>query len=66
MAPVLGWDEEAVDREVAHYRARLAAEREAESMPDDAASDAVRAPVRDLRLRTFPGEPGGTLRTATR
>jgi len=66
MAPVLGWDDEAVAREVAHYRARLAAEREAESMPDDAASDAARAPVRDLRLRTFPGEPGGTLRTATR
>ena len=63
--PCLGWDEEAVAREVAHYRARLDAES-AESMPDDAASDAARAPVRDLRLRTFPGEPGGTLRTATR
>jgi glycerol-3-phosphate dehydrogenase len=63
MAPILGWDEAAVEREVAHYRARLAAEAKAESMPDDAASDAVRAPVRDLRLRTFPGEPGSALRT---
>ncbi len=50
MAPVLGWDRAAVDREVSHYRARLAAELTAESMPDDASADAVRARVRDLRL----------------
>ena len=50
MAPVLGWDEATIDREVAHYRARLAAELEAESMPDDASADAVRATVRDPRL----------------
>jgi glycerol-3-phosphate dehydrogenase len=51
MAPVLGWDDTIVAREVAHYRARLAAELEAETMPDDAGSDAARAPVRDLRLK---------------
>ena len=50
MAPVLGWDKTTIAREVTHYRARLAAEHEAESMPDDASSDAVRATVRDLRL----------------
>ncbi len=50
MAPVLLWDEATIEREVAHYRARLAAELEAESMPYDAAADAVRATVRDLRL----------------
>ena len=66
MAPVLGWDEAAVAREIAHYRDRLAAEAKAETMPDDAASDAVRAPVRDLRLRTYPGEPGSALRLAPR
>ena len=66
MAPVLGWDDGAVEREVAHYRARLGAEHQAESMPDDAASDAVRSPVRDLRLRTYPGEPGSALRLAPR
>ena len=44
------WDDATIDREVTHYRARLAAELEAESMPDDASSDAVRATVRDLRL----------------
>jgi glycerol-3-phosphate dehydrogenase len=54
MAPVLGWDAATIDREVTHYRARLAAELEAESMPDDASADAVRAPVRDLRLES-PG-----------
>jgi glycerol-3-phosphate dehydrogenase len=50
MAPVLGWDEATITREVEHYRARLAAELEAESMPDDVHADAVRARVRDLRL----------------
>ncbi len=50
MAPVLEWDDATIDREATHYRARLAAELEAESMPDDASSDAVRATVRDLRL----------------
>jgi glycerol-3-phosphate dehydrogenase len=50
MAPVLGWDEPTIAREIAHYRARLAAELEAEQMPDDASADAVRATVRDPRL----------------
>jgi glycerol-3-phosphate dehydrogenase len=50
MAPVLGWDKATIAREVTHYRARLAAEHEAESMPDDGGADAVRAAVRDLRL----------------
>ena len=50
MAPVLGWDQAAIDREITHYRARLVAERAAQSMLDDAASDSARSPVRDLRL----------------
>lgn len=50
MAPVLEWGDATIAREVTHYRARLAAELEAESMPDDASSDAVRATVRDPRL----------------
>jgi glycerol-3-phosphate dehydrogenase len=50
MAPELGWDQAAVDREVTHYRARLAAERAAHSMLDDAGADSARSPVRDLRL----------------
>jgi glycerol-3-phosphate dehydrogenase len=50
MAPVLGWDEASLDREIAHYRARLAAERAAQSMLDDAASNSARVEVRDPRL----------------
>ena len=50
MAPVLGWDQAAIDREITHYRERLVAERAAQSMLDDAASDSARSPVRDLRL----------------
>ncbi len=50
MAPVLSWDEATVDREITHYRARLAAERAAQAMLDDAASNTARMKVRDPRL----------------
>ena len=50
MAPVLGWDQAAVDREIAHYRARLDAEAAAQALLTDAASDSARAEVRDPRL----------------
>jgi glycerol-3-phosphate dehydrogenase len=67
MAPILGWDEATIAQEIAHYRARLAAELEAESMPDDAASDAVRAVVRDLRLLPTADEsPSATLHSTTK
>ncbi|MEV1145262.1 glycerol-3-phosphate dehydrogenase/oxidase [Micromonospora sp. NPDC049799] len=42
MAPVLGWDDERIEREVAHYVARVEAERAANEQPDDATADAVR------------------------
>jgi glycerol-3-phosphate dehydrogenase len=50
MAGPLGWDEATVQLEVAHYRSRLDAETAAQAMLDDAAADAARAPVRDVRL----------------
>jgi glycerol-3-phosphate dehydrogenase len=50
MAPVLGWDQTAIDRETTHYRARLAAERAAHAKLDDAGSDSAMSSVRDLRL----------------
>ncbi len=53
MAPVLGWDGAAVEREVVHYRARLEAEAAAQALLTDAASDSVRGEVRDLRLERF-------------
>ncbi|WP_380167227.1 glycerol-3-phosphate dehydrogenase/oxidase [Jannaschia sp. R86511] len=42
MARVLGWGQEQVDREVEHYLARVAAERESQEQPDDETADAVR------------------------
>jgi glycerol-3-phosphate dehydrogenase len=50
MAAPLGWTKATVRREVEHYRSRLDAETAAQAMVDDAAADAARAPVRDVRL----------------
>jgi glycerol-3-phosphate dehydrogenase len=50
MATVLGWDEATVEREVSHYRARLEAERAAQALLDDEASNLARVGVRDPRL----------------
>ena len=50
MGGVLGWDQGVIDRETAHYRARLEAEAAAQALLTDAASDSARAAVRDPRL----------------
>src|SRR5205085_11527611 len=42
MAGPLGRDDERRAREVEHYRARVAAERESQRMPDDRTADAAR------------------------
>ena len=42
IAPVLGWNQEVVDREVEHYRLRVEAERESQEQQDDATADAAR------------------------
>jgi len=49
IAPVLGWDEERTEREVAHYEARVAAERESQLQDDDLGADAVRLGAPDVR-----------------
>jgi glycerol-3-phosphate dehydrogenase len=49
MAAALGWDEERTAREVEHYRARVAAERESQRMPDDHTADAARLGAPDVR-----------------
>jgi len=54
MAPALDWDTASVEREVMHYRARLAAERAAQALLDDAASNSARMEVRDPRLGSAP------------
>ena len=49
MAGPLRWDEERIAREVEHYAARVAAERESQRMPDDRTADAARLGAPDVR-----------------
>ncbi|MFW3171926.1 glycerol-3-phosphate dehydrogenase/oxidase [Geodermatophilus sp. CPCC 206100] len=49
MAGPLGWDGPRVEREVAHYAARVEAERESQRMPDDRTADAARLGAPDVR-----------------
>ncbi|WDF32541.1 glycerol-3-phosphate dehydrogenase/oxidase [Arthrobacter agilis] len=48
MAPLLGWSEQQVDREVTHYRARVEAERLSQEQPDDVSADSARTNVHDI------------------
>ena len=50
VAPVLGWSGDDVAREVAHYRARVEAERESQQQPDDHTADAARLGAPDVRM----------------
>jgi glycerol-3-phosphate dehydrogenase len=52
IAPVLGWDEAAMRREVEHYTARVTAERQSQTMPDDHTADAARLGAPDVRGST--------------
>jgi glycerol-3-phosphate dehydrogenase len=52
MGDVLGWDAATRQREVAHYVARVQAERQSQSMPDDLTADAARLGAPDVRTRT--------------
>lgn len=49
MAGVLRWNGEDTAREVEHYRARVAAERESQTKPDDRTADAARLGAPDVR-----------------
>ncbi len=42
MGEVLGWSEERREREIEHYRRRVAAERDSQTQPDDHTADAAR------------------------
>ncbi|WP_026248240.1 glycerol-3-phosphate dehydrogenase/oxidase [Streptomyces sp. LaPpAH-108] len=48
MAPVLGWDQDQIDREVEHYEKRVEAERESQRQPDDLTADAARLGAPDI------------------
>jgi glycerol-3-phosphate dehydrogenase len=49
VAGPLGWDAGAKERELAHYGARVAAERDSQEQPDDATADAARMGAEDVR-----------------
>jgi glycerol-3-phosphate dehydrogenase len=48
MAPILGWSEAQVEREVKHYLARVEAERLSQEQPDDVLADSARMGVDDI------------------
>jgi len=49
MGEVLGWDEDTIAREVKVYTARVEAERDSQTQPDDQAADAIRAAAPEAR-----------------
>lgn len=49
MASELGWTPETIHREVWHYRARVEAERDSQTHPDDHTADAARLGAPDIR-----------------
>lgn len=49
MGEVLGWNEETITREIDHYLARVAAERESQEQRDDQTADAARLGAPDVR-----------------
>ncbi len=59
VAEVLGWDAATREREIAHYEARVRAERESNRMPDDRTADAARLGAPDVRTlgREAPAPP---------
>ena len=48
MAGVLGWDQERIDTEVAHYLKRVTAERASQEQPDDESADRIRLEAPDI------------------
>jgi glycerol-3-phosphate dehydrogenase len=50
MGPVLGWDDETVQREIRHYQLRVDAERESQEQLDDLSADASRLGAPDVRM----------------
>ncbi|GAB2645741.1 glycerol-3-phosphate dehydrogenase/oxidase [Kribbella swartbergensis] len=48
MAPVLGWDEATIEREVSFYLRRVQSERDSQDQPDDESADKVRLAAPDI------------------
>ncbi|MGZ4665763.1 MAG: glycerol-3-phosphate dehydrogenase/oxidase [Frankiaceae bacterium] len=62
VAPVLGWQQADVDREVEYYRLRVKAERESQEKCDDLSADAARLGAPDVRMGSGAGRPLGGAR----
>jgi len=67
VAPLLGWNADAIANEVEHYRGRVKAEIESQQMPDDQTADAARMGAPEVRIgaegeyergSVQPAEPG--------
>ncbi|NKY50567.1 glycerol-3-phosphate dehydrogenase/oxidase [Nocardia vermiculata] len=61
VAPVLGWDEKRIEREVSTYTARVDAEVRSQTQPDDVSADALRIAAPEPRpeiLEPVPLPPG--------
>jgi glycerol-3-phosphate dehydrogenase len=50
VAPILGWHQADIAREVSHYRLRVAAELESQDQADDHSADAARLGAPDVRM----------------
>ncbi len=57
VAPVLGWSEEDIDREVGTYIARVEAEVLSQNQPDDESADALRAAAPEARAEILEPVP---------
>jgi glycerol-3-phosphate dehydrogenase len=57
VAPVLGWTQADVDREVDTYTARVEAEVLSQAQPDDASADALRASAPEARAEILEPVP---------
>jgi glycerol-3-phosphate dehydrogenase len=49
MGEALGWSPATVEREIAHYEARVRAELDSQRQPDDRTADAARMGAPDVR-----------------
>jgi glycerol-3-phosphate dehydrogenase len=50
LSGILGWDDATIAREIEHYDARVRAERDSQTQPDDRTADAARLGAPDVRL----------------
>jgi glycerol-3-phosphate dehydrogenase len=57
VAPILGWSDEDIDREVLTYTARVEAEVLSQTQPDDGSADALRAAAPEARAEILEPVP---------